>query len=330
MEKLGLDLDEETQNDNKQANPQEARKQSIQRCIQSLVHACRCVDQTCPQPSCLKMKRVVSHTKVCKRKTNGGCPICKQLIALCCYHAKHCKEIKCLVPFCPNIKHKLKQQQLAQRFVFIVFFVKCFSDNNNLTESSRSNRVQQAELLRRRVAFMNNRSAAMGAAQTAAICGAQNQVPTVNLMPQMQGKNINPANQMGGPSMQNVQQQQQQQMMGSNMLGKGSMNINNPIMSPLNNMVNPMSSPANQMQQQHQQQQQQQMNTGSMMQGGNMNVNNPMSGNNQMNPGNMMNNNQMIGQMNMVSPMGNTGNQMQQIQQVKNKFTLIVFLFEMK
>ncbi len=37
------------------------------------------------------MKRVVSHTKACKRKTNGGCPICKQLIALCCYHAKLCQ-----------------------------------------------------------------------------------------------------------------------------------------------------------------------------------------------------------------------------------------------
>lgn len=37
------------------------------------------------------MKRVISHTKQCKRKTNGGCPICKQLIALCCYHAKLCQ-----------------------------------------------------------------------------------------------------------------------------------------------------------------------------------------------------------------------------------------------
>jgi hypothetical protein len=37
------------------------------------------------------MKRVVQHTKICMRKTNGGCPICKQLIALCCYHAKHCQ-----------------------------------------------------------------------------------------------------------------------------------------------------------------------------------------------------------------------------------------------
>ncbi|XP_068085958.1 histone acetyltransferase p300-like [Anabrus simplex] len=32
------------------------------------------------------MKRVVQHTKLCKRKTNGGCPI-----ALCCYRAKHCQ-----------------------------------------------------------------------------------------------------------------------------------------------------------------------------------------------------------------------------------------------
>lgn len=116
MEKLGFDLDDGSPTDMKQANPQEARKQSIQRCIQSLVHACQCRDANCRLPSCQKMKRVVSHTKLCKRKTNGGCPICKQLIALCCYHAKHCQEAKCPVPFCPNIKHKLKQQQLQQRY----------------------------------------------------------------------------------------------------------------------------------------------------------------------------------------------------------------------
>lgn len=116
MEKLGFDLDDgSSPTDIKQTNPQEARKQSIQRCIQSLVHACQCRDANCRLPSCQKMKRVVQHTKHCKRKTHGGCPICKQLIALCCYHAKHCQEAKCLVPFCPNIKHKLKQQQLQQR-----------------------------------------------------------------------------------------------------------------------------------------------------------------------------------------------------------------------
>lgn len=116
MEKLGFDLDDgSSPSDAKQTNPQEARKLSIQRCIQSLVHACQCRDANCRLPSCQKMKRVVTHTRSCKRKTNGGCPICKQLIALCCYHAKHCTETKCPVPFCLNIRQKLRQQQLQQR-----------------------------------------------------------------------------------------------------------------------------------------------------------------------------------------------------------------------
>lgn len=131
MEKLGLGLDDES---NSQAaasmqSPGDSRRLSIQRCIQSLVHACQCRNANCSLPSCQKMKRVVQHTKGCKRKTNGGCPICKQLIALCCYHAKHCQENKCPVPFCLNIKQKLRQQQLQHR-------------------------LQQAQMLRRRVASM--------------------------------------------------------------------------------------------------------------------------------------------------------------------------------
>lgn len=130
MDRLGFDLDDgSSTTDQKQTNPQESRRLSIQRCIQSLVHACQCRDANCRLPSCQKMKRVVQHAKSCKRKTNGGCPICKQLIALCCYHAKHCQEAKCPVPFCLNIKHKLRQQQLQQR-------------------------LQQAQILKRRIASM--------------------------------------------------------------------------------------------------------------------------------------------------------------------------------
>merc|ERR1719211_857914 len=132
MEKLGFDLDGGGGETPATSNPQEARKLSIQRCIQSLVHACQCRDANCRLPSCHKMKRVVSHTKQCKRKTNGGCPICKQLIALCCYHAKLCQEAKCPVPFCLNIKQKLRQQQLQQR-------------------------LKEAAMMRRRMAQMNAR-----------------------------------------------------------------------------------------------------------------------------------------------------------------------------
>ncbi|XP_074179176.1 uncharacterized protein LOC141569503 [Rhinolophus sinicus] len=116
MVKEGLGLDDEggSQGEPQSKSPQESRRLSIQRCIQSLVHACQCRNANCSLPSCQKMKRVVQHTKGCKRKTNGGCPVCKQLIALCCYHAKHCRE-KCPVPFCLNIKHKLRQQQILHR-----------------------------------------------------------------------------------------------------------------------------------------------------------------------------------------------------------------------
>ncbi|XP_058875041.1 histone acetyltransferase p300 isoform X3 [Acipenser ruthenus] len=131
MEKLGLGLDDESGSSASAStqSPGDSRRLSIQRCIQSLVHACQCRNANCSLPSCQKMKRVVQHTKGCKRKTNGGCPICKQLIALCCYHAKHCQENKCPVPFCLNIKHKLRQQQLQHR-------------------------LQQAQMLRRRMASM--------------------------------------------------------------------------------------------------------------------------------------------------------------------------------
>nr|XP_061778723.1 CREB-binding protein isoform X2 [Nerophis lumbriciformis] len=134
MVKWGLGLDDDnSQGGEASKSPQESRRLSIQRCIQSLVHACQCRNANCSLPSCQKMKRVVQHTKCCKRKTNGGCPVCKQLIALCCYHAKNCQENKCPVPFCLNIKHKLRQQQLQHR-------------------------LQQAQLMRRRMATMQGRT----------------------------------------------------------------------------------------------------------------------------------------------------------------------------
>ncbi|GMT19162.1 hypothetical protein PFISCL1PPCAC_10459, partial [Pristionchus fissidentatus] len=93
------------------------RYESIQRCIHSLVHACTCRDANCRRMSCHKMKRVVAHTKMCKKRVNASCPVCKQLIALCCYHAKHCTKEGCQVPFCMNIRQKLQEQKrsLARR-----------------------------------------------------------------------------------------------------------------------------------------------------------------------------------------------------------------------
>lgn len=53
------------------------------------------------------------------------------------YYFSWLQEMKCPVPFCLNIKHKMKQQQLQQR-------------------------LQQAQLLRRRMAVMNTRGSGSG------------------------------------------------------------------------------------------------------------------------------------------------------------------------
>lgn len=118
-----------------------------------MYHACQCRDANCRRPSCIKMKRVVSHTKACKRKNaqlaqlqgsgngsgNGApCPICKQLIALCCYHAKHCEETKCPVPYCVNIKAKLKHQQLQARMQQQSIVKRRIAAMNTLTQSQNN------------------------------------------------------------------------------------------------------------------------------------------------------------------------------------------------
>ncbi|XP_041528260.1 histone acetyltransferase p300-like [Microtus oregoni] len=132
MEELGVGLGEESNNQEAEVpvpSREAPRLLSTQCCLRSLVHACQCRNAYCSLPSCQKMKRVVLHTKGCKRKTNGECPICKQLIALLCYHAKRCQKNICPLPFCSNIKKKIRQRQLQHR-------------------------LQQAQMLRRRMTSM--------------------------------------------------------------------------------------------------------------------------------------------------------------------------------
>ena len=123
MEKLGLGLDDldqqqgqEGEKERPQLSAQEERRLKIQRCIQSLVHATHCREINCQHLSCARMKRVVEHTKTCKRKTSGGCQICREFIHLCCYHASHCLERECVVPFCRHIKRRLQQRQQIRAY----------------------------------------------------------------------------------------------------------------------------------------------------------------------------------------------------------------------
>lgn len=106
---------------------------SVETCLRSLVHACQCKNANCNMPACYTMKKVLQHAKNCKKKSQGTCLICKQLIALCYYHARHCQEGKCPVAFCQNIKAKMKEQE-------------------------RQHRMRQKHLMKRRMMVMTQKS----------------------------------------------------------------------------------------------------------------------------------------------------------------------------
>ena len=87
---------------------------TLSRCIENLEHACSCKATACTLSSCEKMRRVVGHYRVCKQKDSGSCGVCKQLLALCCYHAKQCKAVTCSVPFCHGIRQNLQRRRVEE------------------------------------------------------------------------------------------------------------------------------------------------------------------------------------------------------------------------
>ncbi|KAM9392722.1 LOW QUALITY PROTEIN: CREB binding protein b [Pholidichthys leucotaenia] len=237
---LGIDDDSNSQGGEASKSPQESRRLSIQRCIQSLVHACQCRNANCSLPSCQKMKRVVQHTKGCKRKTNGGCPVCKQLIALCCYHAKHCQENKCPVPFCINIKQKLRQQQLQHR-------------------------LQQAQMMRRRMASMAGRAMPMPSPPTSVAPDTPNSVQQPNT-PQTPQPMPNQAPQQQPPNPASVTQSFPSNGRSSQPPTPVPQGKPGPQSSPLHQQQSPMASMPHQQQPQPPQQQQPPLSTMKMAQ----------------------------------------------------------------
>lgn len=88
-----------------------SREEAINRCLSSLIHTLSCREgASCRAHGCRKMKIVVEHTKTCPRKTSSfrGCVICTQLMNLCFYHSRQCRQSVCHVPFCRIMKKKLQ------------------------------------------------------------------------------------------------------------------------------------------------------------------------------------------------------------------------------
>jgi E1A/CREB-binding protein len=109
LESVRADINSTNEIDNS-----DQRLQSILSAEKSLVHAVTCRDAACNFGICQKMKRIFVHAKECKSKTQNDCKVCKQFVALCCFHSKYCQNSSCTVTFCSHIKVKigvLKDQQ---------------------------------------------------------------------------------------------------------------------------------------------------------------------------------------------------------------------------
>jgi len=91
------------------ASTQLKRQQSLQRCIETFLHAFYCSTVNCINRSCFRYKRIIQHTKDCQEK-NHQCNICKQVSFIWSYHAKSCMDQNCQVPFCKKEKSKIQQR----------------------------------------------------------------------------------------------------------------------------------------------------------------------------------------------------------------------------
>uniref|UniRef100_A0A914C4S3 histone acetyltransferase n=1 Tax=Acrobeloides nanus TaxID=290746 RepID=A0A914C4S3_9BILA len=65
-------------------------------------------------PKCLKMKKILAHCILCSRRQN--CPVCKQVIAVSCLHAKDCTANDCKVPFCAHLRNRLAAFRSQRQF----------------------------------------------------------------------------------------------------------------------------------------------------------------------------------------------------------------------
>jgi E1A/CREB-binding protein len=80
----------------------------VERFLKSFLHASQCRDGDCTFHKCKFFKRVLKHSTGCQRPLKRvHCKYCSQVIALCYYHARTCKDEQCQVVFCSLIKQHL-------------------------------------------------------------------------------------------------------------------------------------------------------------------------------------------------------------------------------
>uniref|UniRef100_A0A914QR13 histone acetyltransferase n=1 Tax=Panagrolaimus davidi TaxID=227884 RepID=A0A914QR13_9BILA len=95
------------------------REEEVKKIFMDIVHADKCVDESCPLEKCLKCKKVLEHVRQCKKQQEFQCPICKRFVRILHFHAKPCAVEFCAVPFCHEFREiiaKKNEEALIQEF----------------------------------------------------------------------------------------------------------------------------------------------------------------------------------------------------------------------
>lgn len=90
-----------------------------------LKHSCCCRDKTCKNPMCIKMKRTLTHTNVC-RTTCSESMVCREIAVFCLHHSISCTEPDCILSV---------EEPSADNLHDFHFFQLLESNVNGLTDS---------------------------------------------------------------------------------------------------------------------------------------------------------------------------------------------------
>ena len=81
------ECDHHADQDESNNQDQEPHKPQLDLYLNTFMHAVHCHNADCSYPKCLQFKRVITHSKNCIKYKYSQCDFCRQLLALCIFHA---------------------------------------------------------------------------------------------------------------------------------------------------------------------------------------------------------------------------------------------------
>lgn len=111
-------MQEANDTDKRQENMKDVGQEkhlNVDDCLQILDHVSICMNPRCDLQGCSKMKRMLSHTKECKKKMQSTCTLCKHFLHLCMIHSKNCRATPCRIYLCGLIKRRVAQRQRSTK-----------------------------------------------------------------------------------------------------------------------------------------------------------------------------------------------------------------------